>query len=198
VSTKKPAGPKGPAPAKKAAPGGAAESNTSVRKTIRRAGLMVYERLSSDDPFETDPRLHAPTQAERLNRVIERAKQYPNDPVLARKIEWAIKHRFHNKRAEAWMYAVDAIECGLDLLDTGRYLKALQRDAGTQRGRAKGAEHLKTLNKSRGKLPKAEELQAEIRRLEAQGDPAAKDRVAKKYKATPQAIGQKLKKLKDR
>ena len=115
-----------------------------------RTGLGPLRRrvtVRADDDSEEafaalDAALIATTPEARLAAIKVRAAKYASDPRLTDEIEWveARLSRANGSAERAELFALLALERGLDLLDTGAYLAALISHAKTQRGRRRGGE----------------------------------------------------------
>ena len=100
----------------------------------QRAGLAIYRMVTvrADDASEEalralDLMLDSATPNGRLRRVRLRAESYRDDTRLTDEVEY-IESRLrqsHGKADEAVLFALTAVERGLDLLDTGTHLKAV-------------------------------------------------------------------------
>lgn len=166
-----------------------------MKRTMHRTGLHVYARARIDpaaDPIEeVHALLTAGTPMARLARIEQRAAAYADVPAVGVELE-TIRDIATTGRDRELHLALLALERGLDLLDTGRYLDAVLRDQKTQAGRRKGAV---TANTSRGKLPSRDDLIAEISDLQVAATRSERDArsiIRRKYGATRSALSQKL------
>jgi hypothetical protein len=109
------------------------KSQPAVVREIRQTGLKLYEvqTINPNAPGGMDAlkaMFCAATPEARLARVKERAKQYADVADVQREIQ-TIEGVWKDTRFTfAISYMLLAIERGLDLLDTGRYLPALKRE----------------------------------------------------------------------
>jgi hypothetical protein len=176
----------------------------AVTVTTKRTGLKLYEQVTVHDPSTDDGRsaldriLTSSDPRRRLGRIALRAAAHQGVKELQDEIAW-VSDRLNASNGNAEpvdLFALLAIERGLDVLGTGKHLAALRRDFKTQLGRATGA---KAANASRAKLPPREALAFELAQKVAGGTPMeiAKAWLQRKYRVTPQAFGQRLKKPKD-
>jgi len=114
----------------------------AVTREIRQTGVNLYEvqTIDPDAPGGMEAlraMLRAATPAARLAKVRQRAKQYASIDDVQREIveiEGVIEHP---EFRQAVPYMLLAIERGLDLLDTGRYLTPIRRDKKRQDGTRK-------------------------------------------------------------
>lgn len=103
-----------------------------MRRQIKRAGLHLYEEWSSSDPLE---RMPFSTDLQRLEWAEEQAKRYPYDAVLHREIDWVRRHI--HVQSQAVMFALDSIQRGIWLLDTGEHLRNVRLGYETRLAKAR-------------------------------------------------------------
>ena len=154
---------------------------------FKRAGLAVYRMVTvrADDASPEairalDQLLDDASPKGRLRRVKLRAESYREDLRLADEIE-LIESRLresYGRADETVLFALTAVERGLDLLDTGLHLRAVQGHARSQEKRRLGGINSAT---ARQKLPKGQRLLALI-------DEIGVAAVAERYGVQPAAV----------
>jgi hypothetical protein len=170
-----------------------------VRRVKRRTGLKIYEAVSikaGGSPEDIDAlkrMLSSASPSSRLDRIKRRAAQYEQVEDVQRELlyieEVILPGGF---QSQVLSFALLALERGLDLLDTGKYLNAIVRDGSTQVGRAKGAV---VANAARAKLPPREALLQEIEILTRgnyRSERDAKSILLVKYRCSASALFQRL------
>ena len=159
---------------------------------IRRRVTVDAADTSEDASAEIERTLMAASPTGRLLTVKQRAKLHPSDPLLADEIEWVAQRLAHqNGNAEmADLFALTAIERGLDLLHTEQHLAAVLERA---RRRIKDKER----GDKKASLPPAEKLRAMIDKMVAMGhgtEAHVKAVIADRYRVGIRAVNLRLKK----
>jgi hypothetical protein len=168
---------------------------------LHRAGLGPIRRAVTVNALDTsqeacstlDRILMAGTPTGRLQAVKQRATQHPNDLHLADEIAWVEQRLAHqNGNAEmADLFALTAIERGLDLLHTEQHLAAV-----LEVERRRIADELRGDTKAR--LPAADRLLAMINEMHAEGHGSKatiKATLAARYGVTKRAVNLRIKNL---
>lgn len=122
-----------------------------MKVTIKRAGLHTFASFSGADPREVDAAAGDGSPRGRLKRVQVQAKAYPSVKRLHGEIKWIEDQINKPKLSLAVSYALTAVERGLALLDTQRYLRAVVKHGETKAGGKAGALKTNTAKKKRAK-----------------------------------------------
>lgn len=109
------------------------KTRPAVVRETRQTGLKLYEvqTINPNAPGGMEAfkaALHAATPEARLVKVKERAKRYEGIEAVQHEVRMIEDLMSHPKFVYAIPFMLLAIERGLDLLDTGRYLPALKRE----------------------------------------------------------------------
>lgn len=174
--------------------------NSMKSSRFLRAGLTIY-RLTTIAANSVDPAdsadlvrmIKAATPEARLVRIRDRAAAHSEVEGLPGEIGEAAELLATADQWRACHFALLALERGLDLLDTGRYMQPILRDQAMQAGRA-----LAGRNRSR-KLPLPHELESELQALMSARhitEGQARAVLADRHHVTRQAVGKQLKKAK--
>ncbi len=165
-----------------------------MQKSIKRSGLKLYTEVTltaKDTPEAWLAFMTAGTPAARLEAVTKRARPYMRIRNVALELE-EIQNRMSDPASREVLNALLALERGLDLLDTQRYLEAIRRDEKTQAGRRRGAA---IANAQRGALPSAADIRAEMEKLlegKNRSERDARSIIRNKYGVSRSALSQKL------
>lgn len=157
---------------------------------VRRWATVRVDDTSPEAIATLDQMLDAATPEGRLRTIKARATQYPKDTRLDDEIEW-VEARLakSNGNAElADMYALTALERGLDLLHTQQYLQAVLEK---ERRRKKDAQRGVDMTK----LPSAEKLKSMIAEMKVMGhgdEREVKPILAHRFNVGVPAINKKL------
>ena len=163
----------------------------------RRAGLALYRQIAGDpaDAGTLDAVLQHASPAGRLATIRARAAHYPGDETLSDEVEWVAERLGRQNGNAEWadLHALTALERGLDLLETGRFLDSIVRDFKRQKAASRGGIES---GKARTKLPDAATLERQIVAAIACGNSKreASRMIAMRHGVTTQAVWQARKK----
>ena len=169
--------------------------------TFHRTGVGPIRSFVTVDAADTSQEacdaieriLISASPAGRLLDIKQRAKLHPRDLRLAEEIAWVAQRLAHqNGNAEmADLFALTAIERGLDLLHTERHLTAVLEVA-TRRLKDKEG------GSKRAILPEPAELMRKIKEMVVMGHgtvPQVKRKLAGRYAVSVRALNKRLRKI---